>query len=285
MKKWFAIMVFTTFVTVGCSNETREVKPTSEAKQTEQAFSPTSTSAATNTVKEEEAPDPSEIVKKFYEAYIKKDYDTLPQYIEDKNLGMSAADFIKNLKESDFKNSADTKEYMISQIADYDDTHKYAKVLVKGKNANGDVSGENRIGLVLVNGEWKLDFVLLIEKSNLDKQITTENKVLTVTSVEQMKRMDGFNYVIQLKNNQTDNQVSVGWLNEATAELTTDKGNVTSKLSRATIKPNSNGSITIFFETQKAEANSLQINGLQITDSKNLPIQGKDPFSLVIPLK
>lgn len=268
----------------GCSNESQNVQPTTDTK----VEAPSPSPVASNTIKESPAkqePAAEEVLKKFYDAYIKKDYDSLPRYINSENLGMSTTDYIKQIKENDFKTSTEVKEYMISNINIYDETHKIAKVLIKGTNTNGNISAENPVGLILMNSEWKVDFSLIVNKTDINTPYTSENKDLTVTSIQKIKRLDGYAFILKLKNNLADKQIGIGWLNEATAQLTTDSETTSSKLSRATIQPNGEGSITIQFQTKKSDAKSLKIDGFQQIDSKNLPVHGQDPFKLEIPLK
>ncbi|WP_339207895.1 hypothetical protein MHH56_09540 [Paenibacillus sp. FSL K6-3182] len=65
--------------------------------------------------------------------------------------------------------------------------------------------------------------------------------------------------------------------------MTTEKGTTTSELGKATVSPESDGSIGIRFITEKSEAQSLTIFNLQFFDKDNLP--ASEPFKLLIPLQ
>ncbi|MHA6529137.1 hypothetical protein [Paenibacillus sp. BAC0078] len=295
MKRLF-ILLFMGLTTLlsGCTNSTNDGMPNKQPESQETIMTTTSPTPTPQPVAEstmqpteqsQVANNAEDVLKQYLDALVKKDYDTLSKFIYAENYNMTVNELTKKIEESDFQNSIERSEYMISTITDYDDTHKLAKVLIKGKSSAGEGTDNVDLGIILLNGEWKVDSSLIIKTESLDDKITNTNSNLTVTKITKVTKLNGYQFTIEYKNNLNDKRVLVGWMNNSTAVLVTDKEPVTVQLGKAYVEPNSTGKFTMEFDTPEPSiAKSLIIKGLNRSDSNNIITPGEEPFQFELQL-
>lgn len=231
-----------------------------------------------------EANDPEKVLQLYLEKLIAKKYDELASFIYAENLNSTPEKVISQMKENDFKNSIERTDYMITSIVDYDDTHKLGNIIIRGTSFNGAESANDSLGLILVNGEWKIDLSLIVTSEERNEQITIPNKFITITKITKVTLLDGYQIKVEYRNNLLEKQILVGFIN-STAVLTTDKGPIAAQLSKTNVEAQATGSFTIKFATpEKSTAESLEIKGLRIGDSNNLPSLIDEPFNFEVKL-
>ncbi|MGI2295957.1 hypothetical protein [Paenibacillus sp. GXUN7292] len=293
MKRTILILFIIGATLTACSGNNEMPKP-----------SPTSSPVITvsqEPIKEVPSPEPSlepsptvndaeSVLNAYMTLLLEKKYDELLPMLYEENIkmrfGASAEDWMKDFKENDFKKSIERTEFLISSINDYDANHKLAKYIVKGTLAgSSDIqSAEEFVGLVFVNGEWKIDFTLIVNHETLHENgLTTQDGTITINKIDKVKTLRGYDIYIQMTNNEADKQLLISQKDVAVGELKTDKGSSKAELGRLAITPNESGLIILNFETEPSEAQSLLIKNLQFFDKNKLPIG--ELFELDIPLK
>ncbi|OME27753.1 hypothetical protein [Paenibacillus odorifer] len=231
-----------------------------------------------------EGNDPEGALKEYLDTLMAKNYDKLTSLLYAENLSSTPEQLVAQMKENDFKNSIERTDYMISSITDYDDTHKLGKIILRGTEAKETKSADDSLGLILINGEWKVDLSLIVKSETEDVQIKIPNEVLTLTKITKITKYNGYQIIINFRNNLLEKYLLVGYGN-STAVLNTDKGSVTAKLNYRSIEPQTTDYFSINFETpEKCTSESLIIKGLRIGDSNNLPSFNEDPFSFEVQL-
>lgn len=231
-----------------------------------------------------EGNDPEGVLKEYLDTLIAKNYDKLPSLLYAENLNSTPEQLVAQMKENDFKNSIERTDYMISSITDYDDTHKLGKIILRGTEANETKSADDSLGLILINGEWKVDLSLIVKSEEKDIQIKIPSEVLTLTKITKITKLNGYQIIVNYRNNLLEKPLLIGAGN-STAVLITDKGPITYELNKRSVEPQSTDYFSINFLTpEKCIPERLIIRNLRIGGLNNLPSLNEEPFGFEVQL-
>lgn len=240
-------------------------------------------------VKDQEAKeeDPESILDTYYSARQAKDYQAMGPYLSEKNFtfsNVSKEEFLKQMEENDYVDHVEVAEFKISQFKDVDENIKYAEVLSKGKVNGEESSAKDILYMIKEDGQWKIDYTGV---SSSDQFETVSNDISEFSEIELLNL---YNHDKQLlfkwDNKMTDNGISIGWADNATATLKTDKDEYKASLQIEELEAGASfDQYRIYFEAADGEPESVTISGLYVLEKKGLPDPSQDPLDITIDLK
>lgn len=192
--------------------------------------------------------------------------------------GLNKEQMEEKIQKSFNKNGIILKESKILETKSIDDNHKVFKVQCKGMENGKEFSNVDSILAVKQNEEWKIatDDVLSVAKAKKNYSWNISDGKLTISDIMVGKCIEGIGLRFKLEN-QTNNNLQLGWANGWYVKITTDKGEYTAPVNGfLRIAPGSNN---IIFAVAKDAQGTVQKASLhEVYFTNEGPLKGGKTF-------
>ncbi|MEK5256587.1 hypothetical protein NST74_24265 [Paenibacillus sp. FSL F4-0125] len=158
---------------------------------------------------------PEQVIEGFYKALQSGNFDDAKGYLVDiTNYGQSSDDIVVGYQKSYSVNSVDIKGFKVSEMLEYDETHKYASINLWGTSMTGDFDNTDTMMLVKEGSTWKIDNSLVICKDPLDTEPvtfkdSTYGNYATASNFSSLITVNGMGIKGYIENNLSDRKLIV----------------------------------------------------------------------------
>lgn len=214
---------------------------------------------------------PEQVTERFYKALQSGKFNDAKEYLVDTtNYGQSSEDIISGLEKEYSMNSVEIKGFKISEMLEYDSTHKYTKINFWGTTKTGDFDNTDTMMLVKEGSTWKIDNSLVINQEPVDTEPatfedSTYGDFVTVSDLSSMITVNGMSIKGYIENKLSERKLIMN--SNSFIFLVTTEGKYKSTYPKiAVIDSGNKAEFICNFEGAEGEVQGLVIDNVFISD-------------------